>query len=174
MGSTLEIFTKIKGLVFDVDGVFTDSQMLVTEQGEFLRSMNTRDGYAVKCALAAGLKLCVITGGSSTGVARRLQMLGIASVYTRVEHKLPVFHEWVEKEGLAMEEVLYMGDDLPDWEVMHAAGMTCCPADAVPEIREISAYISPFKGGQFCVRDVIEKTLRAQGLWTTTAPGATD
>lgn len=174
MGTPLDLFAKVKALAFDIDGVFTNSQMLITESGELLRQMNTRDGYAVKRAIRAGLKLCVITGGSSKGVTQRLRLLGIQDVYSGVEHKLPVLEKWVEEQGLELSDVLYMGDDLPDIDVMRRVGMACCPEDSVPEIREISSYISPYKGGQFCVRDVIEKTMRAQGLWTTNAPGVID
>ena len=174
MGSPLQKFADIKGLVFDVDGVFTNSQMLVTESGELLRQMNTRDGYAVKRAIRAGLRICVITGGSSKGIEKRLKGLGIESVFSGVQEKLPVLKAWLGDTGLTADDVLYMGDDLPDIEVMHLVGLACCPQDAVPEIRDISAYISPYKGGHFCVRDVIEKTMRAQGLWTTNAPGVID
>lgn len=174
MSTPLQQFSKIKALVFDIDGVFTNSQMLVTEAGELLRQVNTRDGYAVKRAHRAGLKVCVITGGSSEGMVIRLQKLGVTDIFYGIQDKLPVFKEWVKKQELDPEEVLYMGDDIPDLEVMRFAGFACCPYDAVPEIREISDYISPNSGGQFCVRDVIEKTMRSQGLWTTNAPGITD
>lgn len=174
MGNILNKFSQIKALVFDVDGVFTDTQMLITEHGELLRQMNTRDGYAVKQAIKAKLGLCVITGGSSMGIVKRLKGLGLTDVFYGIEYKLPVLEKWMSDHSYRYEDILYMGDDLPDIEVMRRVGLACCPEDAVPEIREISAYISPFKGGHFCVRDVIEKTMRAQGIWTTDAFGITD
>lgn len=170
----LEYFSHIEALVFDVDGVFTNSQMLVTESGELLRQMNTRDGYAVKRAIRAGLKICVITGGSSRGIIHRLNLLGITDVFSGVENKWPVLNNWLTDNNIDIEKTLYMGDDLPDIDVMRRVGFACCPVDSVSEIREIATYISPYKGGEFCVRDVIEKTLRAKGLWTTDAPGIID
>ncbi len=155
----------IDTLIFDVDGVLTNSQLLVTEQGELLRSMNTRDGYALKKALDEGLNLIIITGGNSLGVKRRLQLLGIEQCYDNVKDKLSVLKNIIEENLLNPQRVLFMGDDIPDAECMKYIGMPVCPADAVDEIQKIAQYISDFKGGEGCVRDIIEKVLQVQDKW---------
>lgn len=162
----LEKFADITTFFFDIDGVFTDNHLLITDAGEFLRSMNVRDGYAVKRAIRAGYRIVVITGGSSPGVNLRLQGLGITEIYTGKEKKLEVFDRIVEEDDLQPQEILYLGDDLPDYPVMRKVGLPCCPADAVPEILGLSKYVSPYKGGSGCVRDVIEKVMRIKGEWT--------
>lgn len=165
MDNPLSLFREINTVVFDCDGVFTNSQLLVTEEGKLLRSMSVRDGYAVKRAIAAGIRLCVITGGSSTGVELRLKALGVPHYFGGVQNKPEVFREWVDFHELDVEKIMYMGDDLPDYEVMKMVGFPACPADASREITEISKYISPFQGGAGCVRDVLEKLLVIQGKW---------
>jgi 3-deoxy-D-manno-octulosonate 8-phosphate phosphatase (KDO 8-P phosphatase) len=127
--------------------------------------MDIKDGYAIKAALASGIKIMVITGGRSKGVVDRLKGLGIREVYAGVSNKLEKFEDLVDIFELDPEGILYMGDDIPDMEVMKRVGMPCCPADACPEIKEISLYISPLDGGEGCVRDVIEKILKLQGNW---------
>ncbi|OWY20015.1 3-deoxy-D-manno-octulosonate 8-phosphate phosphatase [Sphingobacteriales bacterium UPWRP_1] len=161
----LTAFANINTLIFDVDGVLTNGNVLITEQGHLLRAMNVRDGYAIRHALQAGLHIAIITGGNSDGVTKRLQMLGITDIYANVRHKPDAFEELVLTYNLNKNQILYMGDDLPDWEVMRQVAMPVCPADAVPEIKSISKYISPYTGGNGCVRDVIEKTLKLKGLW---------
>lgn len=161
----LEKFTEINTLIFDVDGVFTDSTLLVLEDGKLLRKMHTRDGYAVKAALAAGYRVCVITGGKSEGVVTRLKNLGINDIYSGVANKKEVYEAYVDLYDLDEENILYMGDDMPDYEVMRRVGFPVCPADAAPEIRKLSLYISSEKGGYGCVRDVIERTLKINGKW---------
>ncbi|MBR9920551.1 MAG: HAD-IIIA family hydrolase [Bacteroidetes bacterium] len=161
----LEPFNHIKTFIFDIDGVWTNSQMLITEEGHLLRSMSTRDGFAVKQALNEGYKICIITGGKSAGVASRLKALGIRDVFTGVHDKLDVYESYVDGLQLNEDEILFMGDDIPDYKPMRRVGLPTCPADAVPEIKNISRYISPFNGGAGCVRDVIEKVLKLQGLW---------
>jgi len=158
-------FRDIDTLIFDVDGVFTNSNLLITESGELLRTMNTRDGYAVKKALEAGLKVAIITGGSSIGVTSRLKGLGVVDIYSGIQHKIDAFDEYILTYDLQKSRTLYMGDDLPDQEVMMQVGMPVCPSDAVSEIKAISQYVSPFKGGYGCVRDVIEKVLKLRGEW---------
>lgn len=162
----LEKFADITTFFFDIDGVFTDNNLLITDAGEFLRSMNVRDGYAVKRAIRAGYRIVVITGGSSPGVTQRLQGLGITEIHTGREKKLAVFDHLVEEDKLQPQEILYLGDDLPDFPVMRRVGLPCCPADAVPEILGVSKYVSPYRGGEGCVRDVIEKVMRIKGEWT--------
>lgn len=161
----LEAFKSIKSFVFDVDGVFTNSQLLVTEEGALLRTMSVRDGFAVKNAIREGYSVCIITGGNSEGVVHRLKGLGILHVFSGVQDKLPVLKSYVEAYELDLETILYMGDDLPDYEPMRRVGLPTCPADAVREIQDLARYISPYNGGQGCVRDVIEKVMRLQGTW---------
>ncbi|MBK9378852.1 MAG: HAD-IIIA family hydrolase [Saprospiraceae bacterium] len=157
--------SKIRGLVLDIDGVLTDNTILVTDQGEFLRSMNVRDGYAIKRALDAGIKIAVISGGKSFGSKKRLEILGINDVYLGVEDKLPVLKQVLQNWSLSPEDIAYMGDDIMDISCIKYVGLACAPADAVPETLEIADYISPRKGGDTCVRDIIEKILQAKQLW---------
>jgi len=161
----LEKFKEVKTLIFDVDGVFTNSQLLVLESGRLLRMMNTRDGYAVKKAVNEGFRVVIITGGKSEGVVKRLQNLGVVDVFSGVQNKLEVFTEYVKTNQLDTGEILYMGDDVPDYEVMRLVGLPCCPHDAAHEILKISQYVSPKKGGEGCVRDVIEKVLKLTEQW---------
>jgi len=158
-------FQNITHFIFDVDGVFTNSQVLLTEEGNLLRSMTTRDGFGVKMALRNGLGISVITGGNSNGVRKRLSGLGVSSIYTGVEDKISVLADLVQSEKIDREQLLYMGDDLPDIEAMKAVGTACCPSDAVPEIKECAHYIASAKGGEGCVREIIEKVLKMQSLW---------
>lgn len=161
----LAAFTHIDTLIFDIDGVLTNSHVLITEQGHLLRSMSVRDGYAMRQALDAGLHIAIITGGNSEGVTKRLKGLGITDIYANVRHKPDAFDELVLTYNLNKNNVLYMGDDVPDLEVMQQVGLPTCPADAVPEIQSICKYISPYKGGDGCARDVIEKILKLKGKW---------
>jgi 3-deoxy-D-manno-octulosonate 8-phosphate phosphatase (KDO 8-P phosphatase) len=164
--NTLERFRPIKAFIFDVDGVMTNSEIIVMEDGSLIRKMNIRDGYALQRAVRQGYKVAVITGGSSMGVAGRLRKLGIEDIYTGVQNKLEAYEDFLEKnDGLKEEHILYMGDDHPDYEVMRRAGLPACPRNSAPEILQISQYISPLEGGAGCVRDVIEKTLRIHEKW---------
>ena len=161
----LERFADITTFIFDVDGVLTNSQLLVLENGALLRSMNVRDGYAIKRALEQGYHVCVITGGKSQGVVTRLQGLGVVDVYYGVRDKVEVYRDYLDLYELDDANVLYMGDDMPDYEVMRLVGFPTCPYDACPEILALSKYVSGRKGGEGAVRDVIERTLRLQGNW---------
>ena len=161
----LEKFRDIQTFIFDVDGVFTDGGLLIAEDGSLLRQMNVRDGYAVKHALEAGYRICIITGGNSAGVKSRLNKLGIEEVYSGIHDKISVYNKIVKAHQLDEGEILYMGDDVPDYEVMRRVGLPTCPNDAATEINEVAYYISPFKGGKGCVRDVIEKVMRLQEKW---------
>lgn len=158
-------FSKIKTLVFDVDGVFTDAGLLVTEKGDFLRIMSARDGLGVRMASEAGLNLAIITGGDSIGVFNRLKKLGFIDIFQKIDNKLDTFNQYVNSKSLAKDSILYMGDDLIDIEVLNEVFLPACPRDAVPEVLKVSEYISPFNGGKGCVRDVIEKVLMAQDKW---------
>lgn len=163
--NTLENFRYIKSFIFDVDGVLTDSTLLVTEQGELLRTMNVRDGYALKQAKEAGYHIAIITGGKSEGVKKRLEGLGIQDVYLGASPKINVFEEHCEKYGIRAEEILYLGDDIIDIEVMKQVGISACPADAVPEVKNVAHYVCAVNGGQGCAREVIEKVMKLNDVW---------
>jgi 3-deoxy-D-manno-octulosonate 8-phosphate phosphatase (KDO 8-P phosphatase) len=161
----LEAFRSIHTFIFDVDGVLTNNEVLVTEQGELLRTMNVRDGLALKLAVQHGYRIAIITGGRSMGVVSRLEALGIQDVYTGIGDKMEAFQDLVNKYELEPQGILYMGDDLPDYPVMRRVGIAACPKDAIPELIPIANYISPYDGGKGCVRDVIEKVLRLKDQW---------
>jgi 3-deoxy-D-manno-octulosonate 8-phosphate phosphatase (KDO 8-P phosphatase) len=163
--SILEKFRTIRAFVLDVDGVLTDGSVQVFDTGEQVRRMSTRDGYALQLAVKKGYKVAVISGGFSDGVRLRLQALGINDVFMKVDNKLEVLFAYAGEHGVQPEDILYMGDDIPDYAVMKQVGLACAPADAAPEVRHIAAYISSFGGGQGCVRDVIEKVLKLNGHW---------
>ncbi|MBC7552556.1 MAG: HAD-IA family hydrolase [Taibaiella sp.] len=161
----LELFAPVRTFVFDVDGVLTDGNLMLTEDGHMLRSMNIKDGYAMQLAIKKGYKVLIISGGKSEAVKLRLNRLGIQDVHIGIESKKELLHELTASTSTAMETVLYMGDDIPDYAVMQLCGLPCCPADAAPEIKQVSKYISPYNGGRGCVRDVIEKVLKLNGDW---------
>jgi 3-deoxy-D-manno-octulosonate 8-phosphate phosphatase (KDO 8-P phosphatase) len=154
----------VRCFVFDVDGVLTDGSLYLMPD-DLVRVMNIRDGFAMKQAIVSGYIVAVISGGSSEGVRYRLNKLGIKDVFLGIENKNEKLNELIQTYKLKKEEILFMGDDLPDFEVMAKSGIPCCPNDAVPEIAELSIYVSPYKGGKGCVRDVIEQTLRLHGKW---------
>jgi 3-deoxy-D-manno-octulosonate 8-phosphate phosphatase (KDO 8-P phosphatase) len=161
-----EVFKLITTLVFDVDGVLTDGTLIVLPGGVMARRMNVKDGYALQLAVKKGYNIVIISGGVSEEVADRLNKLGVSAVFMKVTDKLRVLKEYVEVKKLSWQEVMFMGDDIPDLEVMQKVGLACCPVDAVSEIKEIAAYISPLKGGLGCGRDVIEKILKIRGHWS--------
>ncbi len=162
--------TKIRGLAFDVDGVLSCNKVVLGEgNAQPVRTANIKDGYALQLAAKSGLELAVITGGRSEAVRTRYVGLGFKSVFMGVSVKISCFEDWLEESGLKPEEVLYMGDDVPDYEVMKLCGCPCCPSDAAHEIKEISLYVSDRAGGEGCVRDVVEQVLRAQGKWMSSA-----
>lgn len=155
----------IKAFVFDVDGVFTDGSVMLHPGGEFIRMMNIKDGFAVQHAVKMGYPLAVITGGNSEMVLKRFVALGVKDIYMKCSSKKEAFETFVSTYDLKHESILCMGDDLPDYEIMKMAGFPCCPSDAVPEIVDLSLYVSSRKGGEGCVRDVIEQVLRLHGKW---------
>ena len=160
-------FKNIKAFVLDVDGVLTDGSLLLMDDGQMARRMNIKDGYARQLAIKKGYHILVVSGGDSDAVKLRLQRLGINEIFMQLENKRALLIQYIEKHGLSAHQVLYMGDDIPDLLPMEFAGLTCCPADAVPEIKAASHYISPIKGGYGCVRDIIEKVLKLNGHWIT-------
>ncbi len=160
-----EMLRDVTTFVFDVDGVFTDSSVLITTSGELLRKMSVRDGYAVKTALQKGYRICVISGGSNEGVRERLRGLGVTDIYLGAGYKEDILRAYMLDYGITPGEILYMGDDIPDIPAMHMAGMVACPQNAVPEVKAISHYISHLNGGEGCVRDIIQQVMKVQGNW---------
>ena len=156
---------QITTIFFDVDGVLTNGQLTIMPDGELVRHMNVKDGYAMKNALNKGYRVCIISGGTNEGVRTRLAALGIEDIYLGAHNKIKQYQALVQKYNLHPENVLYMGDDVPDYPVMKIVGLATCPNDAVQEIQSISKYISNKKGGEGCVRDVIEQVLRVQQKW---------
>ncbi|WP_271424929.1 KdsC family phosphatase [Aequorivita sinensis] len=163
-----EYLKNINTFIFDVDGVLTDGSIQVNTQGEMFRTMNVKDGYALKTAVDKGFNVCVISGGSNEGVRVRLQNLGIKDVFLGAHNKTEILDNYLKTHNLKKENILYMGDDLPDYEVMQEVGLPSCPQDAVPEIKNISKYVSHKNGGKGCVRDVIEQVLKVHGKWLVT------
>ncbi len=160
-----EDLRNIKAFAFDVDGVLSKPEVYLSAEGELLRSMNTKDGYALQYAVKRGYPIAIITGGKTESVGRRFRGLGITDIYLGASDKMDDFEDFRFKYHLEPGEILYMGDDLPDYHVMDKAGIACCPADAVEEIKSVSAYISHLKGGEGCARDIIEQVLRLHGRW---------
>ena len=158
--------TKIHAFAFDVDGVLSTNHVyLFGEDGQPHRTAHIKDGYALQLAVKCGFDVAIITGGRSEAVRQRYLGLGIHHVFMGASIKIEVFDEWLAMTGLQPEEVLYMGDDIPDYEVMQQCGCPCCPADAAAEIKSIARYVSALNGGCGCVRDVVEQTMKAQGKW---------
>jgi 3-deoxy-D-manno-octulosonate 8-phosphate phosphatase (KDO 8-P phosphatase) len=163
--NVLEFFKEVSTFVFDLDGVLTDGTVLVLNDGLQARQMHVKDGLALQMALKNGYNVIIISGGSSEPVIRRLQKLGITEVYLDIKDKLLFLDEYLNNRKIGWQEVLFMGDDLPDLAILNKAAMPCCPADAVMEVKKVSKYISPIQGGYGCVRDVIEKVLKLNDNW---------
>jgi 3-deoxy-D-manno-octulosonate 8-phosphate phosphatase (KDO 8-P phosphatase) len=169
-----EYLKHINTFVFDVDGVLTDGTLLITTTGEMLRKMNVKDGYALKTALQKGYNICIITGGSNEGVRSRLKALGITDIFLGAHHKKIPLREYMDSYGIDAENVLYMGDDIPDLPAMQLVALACCPQNAIPEVKAVCNYISHKNGGEGCVRDVIEQVLKARGDWFQNFSAAND
>lgn len=161
--------TKIKAIIFDVDGVLSAETITLDTTGEPLRSVNIKDGYAIQLAMKMGLRIVILTGGNTNAVRIRYEHLGVTDIYMKCAVKINTYNDFIKKYGLTDEEVVYMGDDIPDYEVMQKCGCPCCPADACSDVKAISLYVSDKAGGQGCGRDVIEQVLRAQGKWLSNA-----
>lgn len=157
--------SRIKAMVFDVDGVLSCDVMNLSPEGDPVRTVNVKDGYALQLAVKMGLNLCIITGARVESVRKRFEGLGIKDVYIASSVKIRDYNEFTAKYGLQPDEVLYMGDDIPDYQIMQLVGLPCCPADACLEIQSLSKYVSPLAGGRGCVRDVVEQVLKVQGKW---------
>ncbi|MBC7884557.1 MAG: 3-deoxy-D-manno-octulosonate 8-phosphate phosphatase [Saprospiraceae bacterium] len=159
------LFKNITTFIFDVDGVFTNSEVIVMENGDLLRTMNTRDGQAVKIALDAGFHIAIITKGLSEGVRKRFQLLGISHIYDKQKEKESAFDDIVTKLNLKREEILFMGDDIPDLVLYDKVAISATPSDGAMENLQRAKFIASKKGGDGCVREVIEKVMRLQGKW---------
>ncbi|HDZ41729.1 MAG TPA: 3-deoxy-D-manno-octulosonate 8-phosphate phosphatase [Bacteroidetes bacterium] len=165
MANFTEDLQRIKAFVFDIDGVLSKQTITLDIDGNPLRTINLRDGYALQLAVKNGYKVCVISGGNSVPFRKRLNSLGVENVYLSVSEKADILNKFISDSNLEREEVLYMGDDIPDYHVMKIAGVAVCPGDADNEIKQISMYISDKTGGDGCVRDVIEQVMRLHGKW---------
>ena len=156
---------KIKAIVFDVDGVLSAETIPMNEVGVPCRTVNIKDGYALQLAVKMGLHIAIISGAKVDAIRVRYEGLGVEDIHIGASVKIDIYDAFLKKYGLSDEEVIFMGDDIPDYEVMQRCGCSCCPADAAVEIKEICTYVSPIQGGYGCGRDVIEQVLRAQGKW---------
>jgi len=165
MSNYKEKLQTVTTFIFDYDGVLTDGTVLVLNENDQLRTANVKDGYALQYAVKKGYRICVISGGKSTSMSDRMRSLGINDVFLGIDNKLVVFQDYLQKNNLEKSQVLYMGDDIPDYEVMLHAGVACCPADAATEIKAVADYISDANGGKGCVRDIIEQVLRLHDQW---------
>ncbi len=161
-----KLFNSVTTFIFDVDGVLTNGMVTVFPDGNLIRQMSVKDGYALKTAVKSGYRVCIISGGENEGVRSRLEGLGITDIYLGVHTKIDQYNELVDTYNLKPESVLYMGDDIPDLPVMQKVGVPCCPNDAVSELQAISVYISDKKGGEGCARDVIQQVMRVQEKWS--------
>ncbi|MES2838366.1 MAG: 3-deoxy-D-manno-octulosonate 8-phosphate phosphatase [Bacteroidota bacterium] len=160
-----QILDDIKAFAFDVDGVLTDGSVMLMSNGEQLRSLDSKDAYALQLAIKKDFKIAIITGGNSEQVKLRMTELGIKDVFLRSHVKIDVFEDWLLANDLKAEQVLYMGDDIPDYEILKKVQASTCPADAASEIKQICLYVSNKGGGKGCVRDVVEQVLRTQNKW---------
>jgi len=160
-----QALTKVTTLIFDIDGVLTNNTVFVNEQGEMLRNLHSKDGYALQLAIKKGYKIVIISGGNNEPVKKVLERAGIQHIFIRQHDKLQCYKDLLAEHSLSDEQIMYMGDDLPDWEVMKRVGVAACPNDAATEIKEICQYISDKKGGEGCVRDIIEQIMRVQQTW---------
>ena len=160
-----ELLSNITTFVFDVDGVFTDGSVLITSDGELLRKMSVKDGYAVKYAISKGYKIAVISGGMQENVRKRLNSLGVEDVYLKAFDKIGILEKFTKEKKIDLKNILYMGDDNPDIKVLKVVGISTCPSDASVDVKSVCDYISPKEGGYGCVRDVIEQVMRIHNKW---------
>lgn len=160
-----ELLPSVRAFAFDVDGVLSAQLVPISADGVPMRTANIKDGYALQLAVKLGFKIAIITGGDSQAVRRRYEGLGITDIYMGQSTKMGAYQDWKSKNGLADSEIMYMGDDIPDLPLLKVAGVAVCPIDACVDVKQVCRYISPFKGGECCVRDVVEQVLRSQGQW---------
>lgn len=156
---------KIKAIIFDIDGVLSSETITLSSEGEPLRTVNIKDGYAIQLAMKLGLRIAIMTGAKVTSIRKRYEGLGVEDIYIGCSVKIETYEAFLQKYGLTDKEIMYMGDDIPDLEIMRRVGCPVCPKDACAEIKEVSIYVSDYLGGHGCGRDIIEQVLRAQGKW---------
>ena len=156
---------EIKAIIFDIDGVLSSETITLSSEGEPLRTVNIKDGYAIQLAMKLGLRIAIMTGAKVTSIRKRYEGLGVEDIYIGCSVKIETYETFLHKYGLTDKEIMYMGDDIPDLEIMRRVGCPVCPKDACPEIKEVSIYVSDRIGGHGCGRDIIEQVLRAQGKW---------
>jgi 3-deoxy-D-manno-octulosonate 8-phosphate phosphatase (KDO 8-P phosphatase) len=160
-----ELLQNITAFVFDYDGTLTDGTVVLQDEGEPLRTANVKDGYAIQLAVKKGYRVAIISGARSKSMSNRFRLLKVDDIYLGVENKLEVLRQFMQENALMPENVLFLGDDIPDYHAMKHCGVAACPADACEEIKSVSQYISHLKGGQGCARDVIEQVMKLQGKW---------
>lgn len=168
-----EELLNVKAFIFDIDGVLSNDNLQLDENGEPMRTSNVKDGLAIRNAVNNGFPLAIISGARTENLRKRYEYLGVQHIYLAVQSKLDCFNDFLAKTKIDPESIMYMGDDIPDLAIMTKIGIPTCPADAVTEVKAISKYISDRKGGEACVRDVIEQVLRAQGKWVNSAAYST-
>ncbi|MFR9620843.1 MAG: HAD hydrolase family protein [Rikenellaceae bacterium] len=173
MGNFKEDIALCKALVLDVDGVLTDGGITPTRDGDFIRTYNAKDGYAVAYAIKMGYPVCVITGGRGANLEYRLKMLGIKEMYIECMDKMAALNDFMRRYSITADQIIYMGDDIPDLECMRAVGVAVAPRDAAMEVVEVARYVSEFDGGRGCVRDIVEQWLRSHGKWALHSYGVT-
>ncbi len=161
--------TSVKAIIFDVDGVLSLSTIQMSPAGLPVRTVNIKDGYAIQLAIKMGMKIAIISGGTDPSIEERYRKLGMTDIFMSCSTKIQVLNQYLADNHLSADEVIYVGDDIPDYEIMKVVGCPCCPADACSDIKEISTYVSPYDGGKGCARDIIEQILRAKGLWLSSA-----
>ena len=156
---------KIRAVVFDLDGVLSSETIALGGDGTPMRTVNIKDGYAIQLAIKMGLRVAIISGCRIEAVRKRYEGLGMQDIYLGADVKIKVYDDFIAKYNLNDDEVIYMGDDVPDLEILRRVGCPVCPQDACPDVKDACLYVSPYRGGYGCGRDVIEQTLRAQGKW---------
>ena len=161
--------TSVKAVIFDVDGVLSLSTIQMSPAGLPVRTVNIKDGYAIQLAIKMGMKIAIISGGTDPSIEERYRKLGMTDIFMSCSTKIQILNQYLADNHLSADEVIYVGDDIPDYEIMKVVGCPCCPADACSDIKEISTYVSPYEGGKGCARDIIEQILRAKGLWLSSA-----
>lgn len=160
-----ELLMNVRAFGFDVDGVLSQTVVPMFPDGQPMRTANIKDGYALQLAIKLGYPVAIITGGRTEAVRKRFEALGVTDIFMGQSTKLETYRAWRDKHGLTDADVMYMGDDMPDLPVLGEVGLPVCPCDAVPDVKRVSVYVSPFAGGCCCVRDVVEQVLKAQGKW---------
>ncbi len=163
--SYLDTFHQIKAFVFDIDGVLTDGKVVILPSGEQMRHMHSKDGYALQLAIKKGYPVAIISGSNATQVKERLQALGITDIYLKSAHKDESMEDFMFSYNLKAEEIMYMGDDIPDIVALRMIGLPACPADAAPEVKQMAQFIAKKGGGEGCVREIIELVMKTQGKW---------